>query len=170
MVLSWYVRGSPWPANDPELILRWERGDTTAIIGDALGVTKRAVIGRVGRLVKVGLLEHRINPAVVVAIQDRPKPKRKSPVMQPRVRPPPPEPRPAPGPVVILPPREPKAAYSSEDMTIRFPPFGHACQWPLGDPRSADFQFCGRVFSPHVGRPYCPDHADEAWLSRKAAA
>ena len=31
------------------------------------------------------------------------------------------------------------------------------CRWPLGDPRSADFEFCRR--RKLGGGPYCPDHA-----------
>ncbi len=32
----------------------------------------------------------------------------------------------------------------------------HACRWPIGDPKAADFSFCGR---PVMGsRPYCADH------------
>jgi GcrA cell cycle regulator len=33
----------------------------------------------------------------------------------------------------------------------------HHCRWPLGDPKSPDFRFCGaRRLEP---LPYCPDHA-----------
>ena len=31
------------------------------------------------------------------------------------------------------------------------------CRWPLGDPRSADFEFCRR--RKLGGGPYCPEHA-----------
>ena len=35
------------------------------------------------------------------------------------------------------------------------------CRWPLGDPTSAEFRFCGcRVTN---GLPYCPDHARVAF-------
>ena len=35
------------------------------------------------------------------------------------------------------------------------------CKWPIGDPREADFTFCGRGI--RVGTPYCPDHAAMAY-------
>jgi GcrA cell cycle regulator len=34
------------------------------------------------------------------------------------------------------------------------------CRWPLGDPRGADFGFCGRQKT--AGRSYCPHHAKRA--------
>ena len=35
------------------------------------------------------------------------------------------------------------------------------CRWPVGDPRSPDFRFCGCVA--HEGLPYCVDHARIAY-------
>jgi GcrA cell cycle regulator len=35
------------------------------------------------------------------------------------------------------------------------------CRWPVGDPRSADFRFCG--CSAQEGLPYCVDHARIAY-------
>ncbi len=37
------------------------------------------------------------------------------------------------------------------------------CRWPVGDPRSADFRFCGCTAS--EGLPYCVDHARIAYQS-----
>lgn len=37
------------------------------------------------------------------------------------------------------------------------------CKWPIGDPRDADFTFCGRGIRP--GTPYCPEHAAMAYQS-----
>jgi GcrA cell cycle regulator len=37
---------------------------------------------------------------------------------------------------------------------------GHHCKWPLGDPRSADFAYCGRHRGDH--KAYCDDHAARA--------
>jgi GcrA cell cycle regulator len=37
----------------------------------------------------------------------------------------------------------------------------HMCKWPIGDPSTADFTFCGRRASPE--RPYCVDHARLAY-------
>jgi GcrA cell cycle regulator len=35
------------------------------------------------------------------------------------------------------------------------------CRWPIGDPRSPDFRFCG--CTAHEGLPYCVDHARIAY-------
>lgn len=44
------------------------------------------------------------------------------------------------------------------------------CRWPIGDPRSPDFRFCG--CASHEGLPYCVDHARVAYqtVSRKSRA
>jgi GcrA cell cycle regulator len=38
---------------------------------------------------------------------------------------------------------------------------GLACRWPLGDPTSADFTYCGLKSAD--GRPYCPGHCRMAY-------
>lgn len=35
------------------------------------------------------------------------------------------------------------------------------CRWPIGDPRSPDFRFCG--CAAYEGLPYCTDHARAAY-------
>ena len=44
------------------------------------------------------------------------------------------------------------------------------CRWPIGDPRSPDFRFCG--CSAHEGLPYCIDHARVAYqtVSKRSRA
>jgi GcrA cell cycle regulator len=38
------------------------------------------------------------------------------------------------------------------------------CRWPIGDPRSAEFRFCGRPEADFVsGRPYCEVHTRKAF-------
>lgn len=38
---------------------------------------------------------------------------------------------------------------------------GKACVWPIGEPRSPEFRFCG---APAVaGRSYCQEHIDRAY-------
>lgn len=37
-----------------------------------------------------------------------------------------------------------------------------SCQWPIGDPRSADFHFCGD--QPMPGKPYCASHCSVAYV------
>jgi len=38
----------------------------------------------------------------------------------------------------------------------------HSCKFPLGDPQSPDFAFCGKERVP--GRPYCLDHCHRAYV------
>lgn len=44
------------------------------------------------------------------------------------------------------------------------------CRWPIGDPRSPDFRFCG--CETHEGLPYCAHHARVAYqtVSRRSRA
>lgn len=41
-------------------------------------------------------------------------------------------------------------------------PANSGCQWPLGDPRSAKFRFCGA--EPRDGKPYCSKHYSIAYI------
>lgn len=41
---------------------------------------------------------------------------------------------------------------------------GPSCQWPIGDPSSQDFTFCGAPIEP--GRPYCAQHCEAAYIRR----
>ncbi len=38
------------------------------------------------------------------------------------------------------------------------------CLWPIGDPNDPDFHFCGAAAAP--GKPYCPEHAARAYITR----
>lgn len=39
------------------------------------------------------------------------------------------------------------------------------CRWPLGDPRNADFHFCGA--QKVLGRPYCQEHYMQSFVASK---
>ena len=41
-----------------------------------------------------------------------------------------------------------------------------SCKWPVGDPLSPDFHFCGKCASP--GMPYCTEHAALAYQPKRA--
>ena len=43
---------------------------------------------------------------------------------------------------------------------------GSACRWPLGDPRSGDFAYCG--LTPAAGQSYCAGHCRMAYRSPQA--
>ena len=40
-----------------------------------------------------------------------------------------------------------------------------SCQWPIGDPHEKDFRFCEA--STVVGKPYCQEHCDVAYIDEK---
>ena len=45
---------------------------------------------------------------------------------------------------------------------------GHACRWPIGDPGTADFGFCGR--ERHGAGSYCVDHAQISHRRKRSEA
>ena len=105
------------------------------------GVTRNAVVGKVHRLGLSG----RAVPASPRAIALRFR--RPNAVQAPKT------PRPAPAPKVQAAP----AACASEEpglIASVLDLHAHCCKWPIGDPKSASFSFCGR----HADGPYCADH------------
>ena len=125
-----------------QLKTMWTEGLSASQIARALGgVTRNAVIGKVHRL---GL------------------PGRASPTRRER-------PRVSFTPKVSLPVRAAPPAVVEEDP-LTFEDGAHAtiltisdrkCRWPMGDPSSTEFHFCGR--SPKKGTPYCEEHARKAY-------
>jgi GcrA cell cycle regulator len=74
----------------------------------------------------------------------------------------------------ILPP-EGRPAWSFGDAEIgemrrlRFEDIrGSACRWPLGDPRSGDFAYCG--LTPSDGQSYCAGHCRMAYRPSQSRA
>lgn len=67
-----------------------------------------------------------------------------------------PEPRVAPAPRPAMPPRFSTAGI---DRPIRR---GPSCCWPIGDPGTPGFHFCGAT--PLPGKPYCAEHAAIAYV------
>lgn len=119
----------------------WGEGKTAAEIASALGgITRNAVIGKAHRL----KLSNRLSP-----IQPAPKksmkqaantstpPEKKPPTKQPQIQMP-----------------EGKGL-SLADLNSR------QCRWPYGDPREANFGFCGHTIV--AGLPYCPEHGKMAY-------
>jgi GcrA cell cycle regulator len=129
-----------------------------------LGITRNAVIGKVHRLGLAG----RTKPAA--AVQSRGKPKLVTrPVTDERSRPD------LPYQAVVTPLKIPVKPYltpvqqATDDVVI---PFSErvtimdlresSCRWPMGDPTSAEFRFCG-VRTGMAGGPYCTAHARMAF-------
>lgn len=69
---------------------------------------------------------------------------------------------------LLLPPRpSPIKRAELPPSALKRNPRGPVCQWPIGDPKSADFHFCGEDAIP--GRPYCPAHCAAAYASPKSS-
>lgn len=149
-----------WTAERVELLKQmWSDGLSASTIAGRLGagVTRNAVIGKVHRLGLSG----RATPAR--AAPPRPRRPREpthpgrpglmptagatalkpQPAMRPR-----PEPEPEPIRLIDVPKGERVSILMLNDKT---------CRWPIGDPGSDDFFFCG--MAPKPGQPYCEYHA-----------
>jgi GcrA cell cycle regulator len=120
----------------------WKEGYSAGRIARELGVTRNAVISKIHRL--------------GIACRSGPS--------KPRLPAPPRAPRPRPVVVAAQPPANPAPTTPRKCMDNVVPLIGTTlhlgardCKWPIGDPRHADFGFCGRT-SAGEG-PYCVDHA-----------
>ncbi len=125
------------------LTLLWRDGQSASQIAKALGgITRNAVIGKIHRL----------------GLSGRPAPSRPAGVRAAR-------PaglsaaakfhRPKTPPVLLavpVPHEGPGAIASLTGLGA------HTCRWPIGDPKAADFSFCGRL----AKGPYCPAHKTQA--------
>jgi GcrA cell cycle regulator len=126
----------------------WAQGLSASQIAKRLGsgVSRNAVIGKAHRLglaSRPSPIQGEARARAAVAVAPRP-------AMAPAPQPAKPLPAPAP------------AATSA----IRHK--GPACQWPIGDPSSQEFAFCGEPSEP--GRPYCAKHCGVAYLRKDKAA
>jgi GcrA cell cycle regulator len=131
----------------------WGEGRTAAEIAKELGgVTRNAVIGKAHRL----KLSNRISPIQ----QDNKKaaPHAPAPVREKIV-----------APVAV------RAAANQSPVPARGTGINggvkmvdlkdRMCRWPFGDPKAADFHFCGGPGVP--GLPYCPEHAKMAYQAAR---
>lgn len=50
-------------------------------------------------------------------------------------------------------------------IAVKPAPMPAACAWPEGNPRDAEFHFCGADALP--GKPYCADHSKDAYIQPK---
>jgi GcrA cell cycle regulator len=144
----------------------WAEGLSASSIASRLGdVTRNAVIGKAHRLglsgrrtpseAKTGNGGRRSSRGVTAKAGERPQsPKlvRGALALKPAVKAAPaPKPR-----LVVVPSHETEL----EPETLRVVLLDlkdHMCRWPVGDPKEADFRFCGRRRV--EDRPYCACHA-----------
>ena len=162
-------QGLGWSDERVELLKRlWGEGLSASQIAAKIGgVSRNAVIGKVHRLGLAG----RTTPAAPATTAATPRPKPKvarapsppapiAPIAKPRVV----EPE-APANDVAEPEMEEVrvddvAIAVSERVTI-MDLRESMCRWPIGDPASADFRFCGSRSV--TGLPYCAAHCQVAY-------
>ena len=139
----------------------WAEGLTASQIATQLGgVSRNAVIGKVHRLGLSGRVKPKRKTAPSTPRTTARAPRKRTPVKRRAVAKAPATPPPAPLKAKPLP--------SGEYATI-LTITESLCKWPLGDPSSSDFRFCGR--GTDTGEPYCKSHAQLAYQpSRRRVA
>lgn len=157
-----------WTAERVELLKKlWNDGlSASQIAGELGGVTRNAVIGKVHRLGLSGRAKapaqankpRRNRPSAPAATPGNSRPSSSAPqtvgATALKMAPAPvAEPRPEAEPIAELVPISERATILT--LTER------TCKWPIGDPSSEDFYFCGRQSD--AGVPYCAHHCKIAY-------
>ena len=132
----------------------WAEGHSTAEIGRRMGFTKNAIIGKAHRLalparpspIRARGTGRASGPRTVRANQPTLAPLRSAAI--------------AVTPVVAVKPPAP----APETVRAARGPSGQPCCWPLGEPGTAGFR-AGTA----PGRPYCPEHAEVAYVRPSTA-
>ncbi|MGB0671655.1 MAG: GcrA family cell cycle regulator [Rhodospirillales bacterium] len=147
------------PTRVNALIALWNEGISTSEIGNRLGVTKNAVVGKVHRL---GLPKRQSPIRTGGSSSPKPRAKRK-----PRATA-----KPAPHQAPL--PRAPRPAQPSAQRRTLAEADAQAkkvnledlksgmCSWPIGEPGTPEFKFCGNHSV--EGRPYCGAHCEVAYV------
>ena len=147
---------------------KWGNGFSASDIAKILGVTRNAVIGKANRL-KLSAQQSSTSRvtdlpskgSVLATITKATK-------QRATLRPLPPVPTATPIAVkAIVRESRPIDVKRVEGISVTKAGERH-CRWPIGDPRSPEFRFCG--CSSYEGLPYCVDHARVAYqtVSRRS--
>ena len=185
-----------WTDERVETLKRmWGEGQSASQIAKELGgVTRNAVIGKVHRLGLSNRVGGKDEDEVEVVIAAKPEPApRVVEPMPPRVERPAERPSPPPGGATVtalpvrkviipagqpLPPQpaaneiSPEALASVREVEKRAKRLTlmelteRTCKWPIGDPATDDFWFCGLPSLP--GKPYCEAHVGVAFQPMSA--
>lgn len=152
-----------------ELLRRAKNGESASTIAAAIGKSRCAVLGKLDRLEAAGgkierrgaILKQGSSPAKGVAARPAPSlPSLSVAKLRPSKRG-----RPAYsqliGPVAAKPLPEPVPFVNGARITL-LQLSSSTCKWPIGDPQSKDFCFCGHA--PREKSPYCEYHARAAYV------
>lgn len=167
----------------PEAIERlkalWAEGHSTMEIARRMGISKNAIVGKAHRL----NLKSRPNPIIRGGVPPAPRPPRTPRTPAPRrdeVAPAPKLMMRLPQPRVAFGPPEPSEQQAERLAAERGEGYGprpvigepqrrtplwlgqRTCSWPLGEPGTHGFRFCGD--DPFPGKPYCTEHAAIAYV------
>jgi GcrA cell cycle regulator len=144
-----------WTDERVELLKKlWADGLSASQIAKQLGgVTRNAVIGKVHRLGLSGRAAPSQPARPAFKAPRAPRAAVAAPAAPRRIE------APAPAPVAAMPTSP--VVYKEEPGSATVLTLGaHMCKWPIGDPASDSFSFCGRRSS---DGPYCSDHARVAY-------
>lgn len=145
-----------WTDERVELLKKlWQDGLSASQIAKQLGgVTRNAVIGKVHRLGLSGRAAPS-KPARTVFKAPRPaRPAAAAPSAPRRIA--------EPTPLAAAPQPSPvRYVEEAPGMATVLTLGAHMCKWPIGDPSSDSFTFCGKRADD--GQPYCVDHARVAY-------
>ncbi|MCB1473576.1 MAG: GcrA cell cycle regulator [Rhodobiaceae bacterium] len=152
-----------WTDERVELLKKlWADGlSASQIAGELGGVTRNAVIGKVHRLGLAGRAKSTRSAT--------PRPRAKPRAAKPTPRLPQFSGNAAlrmdteelPAPVAVVRPLLEEIVIPVENRATILEINEHRCKWPVGDPTSPDFYFCGQHSG--AGSPYCEQHAKVAY-------
>lgn len=150
----------------------WKEGKSAADIAKTLGkgVTRNAVIGKAHRMGLSGRPSPIKKPAAAPAAKKEAAPKKETARI---AAAPAPKKSAAAAPSAKINPALAKEAEELKKIEKQGAKIGggialidlteRMCKWPIGDPKEADFSFCGLGIRP--GTPYCFEHAAMAYQS-----
>lgn len=149
----------------------WDSGQSITQIGKALGMTRNAVVGkahRIGLAKRASPIVRSDKPAapkVPAASHAAPRVPSHAPVSHRQA----PAAREAagrerePGAAPMPGNDKPMQQLSPAMLNALTPTSGPRCKWPIGDPKSSEFDFCAKVAIP--GKPYCAEHCAMAYTN-----
>lgn len=147
------------------LVQYWEAGQSITQIGKQLGMTRNAVVGKAHR---IGLAK-RASPIMRADKPAQPRAAASGGGSGGDVHRAPPAPR---APIQVKEdaatphaPHQhvPQAQLTAAMLAALTPSTGPRCKWPIGDPKTAEFDFCTHVALP--GKPYCAAHCAAAYTN-----